>query len=78
MTCASCAARIEKKLNKLEGVSASVNYVTERASVDFDPGASTPDDLVAAVETAGYTAVAPQSETKEMIGAHDAYMLVDE
>jgi P-type Cu+ transporter len=37
MTCASCAARIERKLNKLDGVSASVNYATEKAAVDFDP-----------------------------------------
>jgi len=39
MTCASCANRIERRLNRLDGVSASVNYATERATVDFDPGA---------------------------------------
>ena len=49
MTCASCAMRIEKKLNKLDGVTAGVNYATERASVDYDPAAVTPDQLVAAV-----------------------------
>ncbi len=59
MTCASCANRIERNLNKLDGVTASVNYATEKASVDFDPGAVTPDDLVAAVEAAGYQAVLP-------------------
>ena len=37
MTCASCANRIERKLNKLEGVSATVNYATEKATVDYDP-----------------------------------------
>ena len=37
MTCASCANRIERKLNKLDGVSATVNYATEKASVEFDP-----------------------------------------
>ena len=37
MTCASCANRIERRLNKLDGVSATVNYATERAAVDFDP-----------------------------------------
>ena len=58
MTCASCANRIERNLNKLDGVTASVNYATEKATVDFDPGAVTPDDLVAAVEAAGYQAVA--------------------
>ena len=59
MTCASCAMRIEKKLNKLDGVTAGVNYATERASVDYDPAAVTPDQLVAAVESAGYTATLP-------------------
>ena len=59
MTCASCAMRIEKKLNKLDGVAASVNYATERARVDYDPVAVTPDELVAAVESAGYTATLP-------------------
>ena len=37
MTCASCAARIERKLNKLDGVTASVNYATEKAAVEYDP-----------------------------------------
>ncbi len=58
MTCASCANRIERKLNKLEGVSASVNYATERAAVDFDT-AIAPEDLVATVEAAGYGATLP-------------------
>ena len=55
MTCASCAARIEKRLNRLEGVTASVNYATERATVEASSEVAT-DDLVAAVEAAGYTA----------------------
>ena len=42
MTCASCANRIERKLNKLDGVTASVNYATEKARVDFDPGTRRP------------------------------------
>ena len=42
MTCASCANRIERKLNKLDGVTASVNYATEKARVEFDPGAVAP------------------------------------
>ena len=58
MTCASCAARIEKRLNKLDGVTASVNFATERATVDF-PATVAPDDLVAAVESAGYSASLP-------------------
>jgi Cu+-exporting ATPase len=63
MTCASCANRIERKLNKLDGVSASVNYATERATVDFDPEAVQPEELVAAVESTGYQAVLPESAT---------------
>ncbi|MGH3637720.1 MAG: heavy metal translocating P-type ATPase, partial [Mycobacterium sp.] len=55
MTCASCAARIEKRLNRIDGVHASVNFATEQASVDFGDGV-TADDLVAAVKATGYTA----------------------
>jgi Cu+-exporting ATPase len=55
MTCASCVNRIERKLNKLDGVEASVNFATEQATVRFDPSV-TVDDLVAAVEAAGYHA----------------------
>ena len=58
MTCAACAARIERKLNKLEGVDATVNYATERATVAFAPAVA-PSDLVAAVEAAGYRALLP-------------------
>ena len=61
MTCASCANRIERRLNKLDGVSASVNYATETATVDFD-AAVAPEALVAAVESAGYQAVLPADE----------------
>ena len=50
MTCASCAARIERKLNKLDGVEATVNYATEAASVSFDPASVSVDDLIATVE----------------------------
>ncbi|GLW69568.1 carbonate dehydratase [Kitasatospora phosalacinea] len=58
MTCASCAARIEKKLNRIDGVEASVNFATERARVDFGPGTSVAD-LIATVERTGYTAELP-------------------
>ncbi|GAA2780714.1 heavy metal translocating P-type ATPase [Saccharopolyspora taberi] len=64
MTCASCAARIEKKLNKIEGVQATVNYATEKANV-VHPDGITPDELVAVVEKAGYTATVPQPEAEE-------------
>jgi len=69
MTCASCAARVEKKLNKLAGVTATVNYATETARVSY-PASVTKADLVATVEKAGYTAqpVAPRErdETAEL------------
>jgi Cu+-exporting ATPase len=55
MTCASCVARIERKLNKLDGVDASVNFATEQATVQCDQSVSV-DDLVSAVEAAGYHA----------------------
>ncbi|WP_371479225.1 heavy metal translocating P-type ATPase [Kitasatospora sp. NBC_00315] len=58
MTCASCAARIEKKLNRMDGVQAVVNFATERARVDFGPGVSVAD-LIATVERTGYTAAPP-------------------
>ena len=60
MTCASCAARIERKLNKLDGVEATVNYATEAASVSFDPTSVSVDDLIATVEATGYHAALPR------------------
>jgi Cu+-exporting ATPase len=59
MTCASCANRVERKLNKLDGVVATVNYATEKARVDAPAGID-PADLLAAVEAAGYTARLPR------------------
>jgi Cu+-exporting ATPase len=61
MTCASCANRIERRLNKLDGVSATVNYATEKARVEVEPGSIAPEELVAAVEAAGYAAALPAS-----------------
>ena len=58
MTCASCAARVERKLNRLGGVTATVNFATEAARVSF-PGTLTVGDLIAAVERTGYTAALP-------------------
>ena len=59
MTCASCANRIEGKLNELDSVSASVNFATEQAAVEFDPALVDPAELIEAVEAAGYTAELP-------------------
>ena len=70
MTCASCANRIEKKLNKVDGVRASVNYATERASVQA-PRGTTAEDLIAVVEAAGYgareTTVEPREERADVL-----------
>ncbi|WIY01324.1 heavy metal translocating P-type ATPase [Amycolatopsis mongoliensis] len=64
MTCASCAMRIERKLNKLDGVRATVNYATEKAKVVYG-GEIAPQDLVAQVEAAGYGAALPRAEPDE-------------
>ena len=64
MTCASCANRIERKLNKLPGVSASVNYATEKARVTVPDGVDE-QDLIATVEATGYTAVTPAPAVPE-------------
>lgn len=64
MTCASCAGRIERKLNNLDGVTATVNFATEKATVDV-AGEVTPQELIEAVETAGYTAQLPAAESGE-------------
>jgi Cu+-exporting ATPase len=63
MTCASCATRIEKKLNKIEGVTATVNYATEKARVVF-PDTVTTTDLLETVERTGYTATLPVTQTE--------------
>jgi Cation transport ATPase len=78
MTCASCAARVEKKLNKLDGVSATVNYATEKAKVSF-PETLAPETLVAVVEATGYTADLPAPPTRAgdqsspAVDSHDAH-----
>ena len=69
MTCASCANRIERKLNKLDGVTATVNYATEKARVQAE-GVPT-EDLIKAVEAAGYTATLPAAEREPDTEAPD-------
>jgi Cu+-exporting ATPase len=77
MTCSSCAMRIEKKLNRMDGVTATVNYATEKAKVTFAESVS-PADLVATVEATGYTAQLPAppvtestDETAPLTPVHD-------
>lgn len=79
MTCASCASRIEKRLNRLDGVAATVNYATERATVDFDPSSTEPERLLEAVRAAGYSArpsdVRPQSPPSGPLDAESDQLL---
>ncbi|MCT1515331.1 MULTISPECIES: heavy metal translocating P-type ATPase [Mycobacteriales] len=70
MTCASCANRIEKKLNKLDGITASVNYATEKASVTAPDGYD-PQLLIAEVEKTGYTAALPTPKNQAGAGGSD-------
>jgi Cu+-exporting ATPase len=70
MTCASCANRVERKLNKLDGVSASVNYATETATVEFDTSIAV-ERLVEAVEDAGYGAPVAAAEPEAPEAAAD-------
>jgi Cu+-exporting ATPase len=71
MTCASCSARIEKRLNRIGGVAATVNFATETASVDFDPERTDPDELVSAVASIGYGATLPRAEIREPVDTAD-------
>jgi len=71
MTCASCAARIEKRLNKLDGVTATVNYATEKAKVTYPEGLAH-DDLIAAVEQAGYAVRPPAPPRPTEVGGTGA------
>ncbi|MEV3938196.1 heavy metal translocating P-type ATPase [Glycomyces sp. NPDC049804] len=70
MTCASCAMRIEKKLNKVEGVTATVNYATEKARIEAPAGID-PAELIAVVEKTGYTAALPLPPEPETTEAAD-------
>ncbi|HAT1548773.1 TPA: cadmium-translocating P-type ATPase [Corynebacterium striatum] len=64
MTCTSCSSRVERKLNKVDGVEATVNFATESASIEYDPSTSTPDSLIEVVRGAGYDAFALTEEQK--------------
>ncbi|GGZ45046.1 carbonate dehydratase [Streptomyces inusitatus] len=69
MTCASCAARIEKKLNRMDGVEATVNYATEKAKVVFRGEDVSVQDLIGTVEATGYSAAEPRPKTPEQVGS---------
>src|SRR5436309_2963153 len=76
MTCASCAARIERKLNRLEGVQASINFATERATVTFDPQLADVGALIRTVEHTGYGAELAQPSSARRADDLGARLLV--
>lgn len=71
MTCTSCSSRVERKLNKLDNVEATVNFATESASVSYDPATTTPADLIDVVEGAGYGAFAVDDEGEASVSTAD-------
>jgi Cu+-exporting ATPase len=71
MTCASCAVRVEKKLNRLDGVTATVNFATETATVELDPAQAATADVLDAVEAAGYHALLPAAPSASPAAARD-------
>ena len=77
MTCASCAARVEKRLNRMDGVTAQVNFATEKARVQVPAGVSA-DDLIAEVEATGYTAAVPFDRHAPVTDDRDAVLADDD
>jgi len=76
MTCASCASRIERKLNKLPGAAASVNYALEEATVTYDPTALDLDRIIEAVQQAGYDAIAKTDQGPPTKSSHHRWPLL--
>lgn len=72
MTCTSCSSRVQRKLNKLDDVTAAVNYSTETATVDYDPATTTPEQLIDVIRTAGYDAFVMGDETDEAASISEA------
>ena len=72
MTCSSCSSRVQRKLNRLDGVDASVNFSTETAAVDFDASTTTPQMLIDEVRKAGYDAFALNGGAESADGAGGA------
>jgi len=73
MSCASCAAKVERTLNRLDGVAASVNFAVERAHIEHGPDISA-DDLLNAVESTGYHAAVIDSAGRARSGGHDDHL----
>jgi len=71
MSCASCASRIERRLNRMDGVTATVNYATERCAVVYDPRLAAPGAIVEEIEHAGYHAELPRPGHEHDHATHD-------
>jgi Cu+-exporting ATPase len=71
MTCASCANRVERGLNEVDGVTATVNFATERAAVEYDPARVAPEQLLDAVAATGYSAQLPSGQPDPPPGADE-------
>ncbi|RNE48067.1 heavy metal translocating P-type ATPase [Corynebacterium alimapuense] len=71
MTCTSCSARVERKLNKVDGVQATVNYATESASINFNPATTNTDELLEVVRAAGYDAFSLATGTSKIAGTQN-------
>ncbi|APT83621.1 heavy metal translocating P-type ATPase [Corynebacterium ammoniagenes] len=72
MTCTSCSSRVERNLNKVEGVNATVNYATESASVEYDSSLTAPEDLIKVIQGAGYDAYDANPRTEDADSLDDA------
>ena len=72
MTCTSCSSRVQRKLNKLDGVEAAVNYSTETATVDYDPSKVDVEQLLSTVRSAGYDAFVVQDKEPLLADANSA------
>lgn len=72
MTCTACSARVERKLNKLDGVDATVNYATESAAVTYDPAKTDQTALIHEIRNAGYDAFTMAAEDSETSAAHSS------
>src|SRR5699024_2155783 len=72
MTCTSCSGRAERKLNKLDGVDATVNFATESASISFDPSKLDTDALIETVRGAGYDAFTMKNDDDQAVDATSA------
>lgn len=71
MTCTSCSSRVQRKLNKVDGVTANVNFATETAAIEYDPATANPESLVEVVRGAGYDAFIMGDDSSDAEGPED-------